>query len=211
MTPATLAAVGIDSAALQSMLYGDIDGYSLSSRGRERAGIHSENMTYGEVTPEVMASIMDAVHAKQGEAFYDLGAGTGKGVLYAAIMSDVAKAVGVELLPELHGASQLAHQRYKDLVLPKLPAEKKAQHVEFVCGDMLVVDFADADIVFTHCTCFSPVLMDGITAKFNQLKKGARVITVSKGISSPYYTATGSMTVQMAWGTATAYFYEKVM
>ncbi len=209
MTPAVLAQSGLDTAALQSMLYADVDGYALSSRGRERAGIHTENMTYGEVTPEVMATLMDAVKAKPGENFYDLGAGTGKGVLYSSLVSDLGRCVGIELLPELHEASKLAQQRYVEQVLPRLPASKQDQKIEMICGDMLQVDFSDADIIFTHCTCFSQPLMDAITQKFNQLKKGARVITVSKGLTSPLYAAVGSHTVQMAWGTATAYLYEK--
>ena len=69
---------------------------------------------------------------------------------------------------------------------------------------MLEVDFSDADIIFTHCTCFSPELMDGITARFNQLKAGARVITVSKGLTSPLFVPIATQTTQMAWGTATA-------
>lgn len=210
MTPAILAQAGLDTAALQSLLFGDIDGYSLSSRGRERAGVHTENMTYGEVTPEVMELLMTAANAKAGENFYDLGAGTGKGVLYSSLMSDLGRCVGIELLPELHEASKLAHSRYNEHLLPKLPASKQAQKVEMLCGDMLEIDFSDADIIFTHCTCFSAPLMDAITEKFNKLKKGARVITVSKGLTSPHYVATVTHTVQMAWGTATAYLYEKI-
>jgi hypothetical protein len=42
MTPAILAQSGLDTAALQSMLYGDIDGYALSSRGRERGELGYE-------------------------------------------------------------------------------------------------------------------------------------------------------------------------
>ncbi len=210
MTPASLVQAGLDSAALQNMLFADIDGYSLSSRGRERNTSHPDSMTYGETTPEVMDALMRAVDAKPGENFYDLGAGTGKGVLYAALTSDIGKAVGIELLDELHGASRLALDRYKAQVSPLLPAHKQSQHIDFMCGDMLKIDYSDADIVYTHCTCFAQPLMDGITDRFNQFKDGARIITISKGITSPCYEAMGSMTVDMAWGTATAYMYRKV-
>src|SRR5437867_2140564 len=100
MPSATLLRSGIDVATLQGMLYGDIDGYSLSSRGRERTGNHGENMTYGEVTPEVMDQLMTMAAAKPDETFYDLGAGTGKGVLYSALMSDLGRCTGIELLQE---------------------------------------------------------------------------------------------------------------
>ncbi len=209
MTPATLQQAGLDTQKVQQMLYGDIDGYSLSKRGREKVANFSENMTYGEVTPEVMEQLMTAVDAAPGEVFYDLGAGTGKAVIYAALMSDLQKSTGIELLEELHAASQLAASRYRDQVLPLLPDAKHQQSLAFVRGDMLATDFSDANIVFIHCTCFSMSLMDPLTEKFNQLKSGTRVITVSKGLHSPCYTPICTQECPMAWGSATAYCYVK--
>jgi len=73
------------------------------------------------------------------------------------------------------------------------------------------VDFGDADIVYTHCTCFSPVLMDAVTRRCERLKSGARVITVSKGLAeSPAFTLRTMQPCQMAWGCATLYFYDRV-
>ncbi len=194
---------------LQTLLYDGIDGYALSSAGRERYASYSENFTYGEVTPEVTANMLSAANAQPGEVFYDLGAGTGKGVLYAAFMSDLGKCVGIELIDELHGAAQNALARYNAEVRPVLPAHKQDQDIRFICGDMLAHDFSDGDIVFMHCTCFSPDLMQQITRLCEGLKAGSRVITVSKGLESPHFQLVLTQPCQMAWGSATLYYYQR--
>ena len=195
---------------LQDLLFSGVDGYSLSSRGRERASNYTENMTYGEITPDVTRQMLTAVGAKDGETFYDLGAGTGKGVIYAAFLFNLGKSVGVELLEELAGAAQQVLDKYNNEIRPQLPPEKHTQHIAIVNDDMLKHDFSDADIVYTHCTCFSPELMAGITQRCEQLKPGARVITVSKGMESPHLQYIGSEPCQMGWGCATLYFYKRV-
>ena len=75
---------------------------------------------------------------------------------------------------------------------------------------MLEQDFSDADIIYTHCTCFSSDLMSGLERKFENLKSGTRVITISKGLESPQFTLQCSKLVQMGWGSATLYYYSKI-
>lgn len=209
MTPQALVDAGLDTKKLMDVLYGDIDGYGLSNKGREHLGVAGEDFVYGEVTPEVVWDLLRSVRAEPGETFYDLGSGTGKGVLFASLLSDLGRSIGIELLPDLHDAAMSVCARYNDRILPYLP-EKHWQKMEYRCNDMLQEDFSDADIVFAHCTCWSPRLMDGVTAKCNQLRPGARVITVSKELHSPHYAGLGSMICQMAWGTATAYFWKRM-
>ncbi len=210
MTPQVLQDAGLTTAQVLDILYGDVDGYGLSTKGRERIQNYGEDFTYGEVTPEVMWNVMHAVGAQPGEVFYDLGSGTGKGVLFSGLLFDFAKCVGIEYLHELNESAKTAHARYQGYVLPLLPPEKSGQEMNFICGDMREQDISDADIVFTHCTCFSPALMDGMRAKLEGLKIGARVITVSRELGSPHYTYLGMIPVQMAWGAATAYLYQRM-
>lgn len=204
-----LTDAGIDLQHLQDLLYGDVDGYGLSTKGRDRVQNHGEDFTYGEVTPQVMWDMLTMAQAKPGEVFYDLGSGTGKGVLYAGLLFDFQKCTGIEYFAELNDAAKLAHSRYQGYVLPLLPPEKSGQELNFLEGDMRDHDISDADIVFTHCTCFSPDLMTVLTAKVDGLKSGARVITVSRELPSQQYTYQGMVPVQMAWGAATAYLYQR--
>ena len=209
MTPQALVDAGLELPQLLQILYGDVDGYGLSNQGRERAGVHMESMTYGEVTPDVMMELMQTANAQPGQVFYDLGSGTGKPALFASMLTDLGKCVGIELLPELNDAAQMVLQRYQDQILPYLP-QKHWQQIEYRCADMMEQDISDADIVFTHCTCFAPMLMDAIRAKCEQLKVGAIVITISKELGSPLFAHADTRVVQMAWGTATAYFWKKI-
>ena len=48
---------------------------------------------------------------------------------------------------------------------------------------MLLVDWSDADIIYTSSICFPDSLIDGIVAMIERLKKGSRVISLK---SLPY-------------------------
>ncbi len=196
---------------LLAALYGDVQGYALSSAGRSRIARESDPaFTYGEVTPEAIEFMMSQVQPKEGEVFYDLGAGTGKGVMFSAFLSPFAKAVGIELLDELWASANDTLAKYEQNVKPNLPLEKQMQKIEFRKGDIFVEDISDGDVVFSHCTCFDDELMAKLTKQCETLKSGARVITVTKGINSPLFTTLGTMPFRMAWGDATVCFYQKI-
>jgi SAM-dependent methyltransferase len=195
---------------VEDLVYRDFDGYGIAARARDEAGVAGENFTYGEVTPQTVYHMLTLANASEGETFYDLGCGTGKAVIYAAALTPVDKAVGVELLPGLHASAEEAKSRFDVHVRPQLPEHYQSHQVHFVNSDMLAHDFSDANIVFTHCTCFNPELMSGLTQRFEQLQPGSRVITVSKTIESPLYQCTHAETCQMGWGLATIYVQQHV-
>ena len=210
MTLADLQAAGHTSASVQSLLYDGIDGYALAAAGRERRANFGENFTYGDVTMGSMLQMLELTGAAAGETFYDLGAGTGKGVLYAALLSDFGRCVGIELVEELHGASAEALERYRARLLPALPERKRAQAIEMLLADLLETDFSDADVVFSHCTCFPEELMAKIAGRCERLKSGSRVVTVSKALpEAPHMTLSAVAPCQMAWGSASLYVYRR--
>lgn len=209
MTPQALLDAGLDLPQLLDILYGDVDGYGLSTKGRERIQNFGEDFTYGEVTPQVMWDMLHQARAEPGEVFYDLGAGTGKAVLFAGLLFDFARCTGIEYLQELCDSATTALARYQGYILPILPPEKCVPQMRFICADMREQDIADGDVIFAHCTCFSPALMEGLRDRVSPLKSGSRVITVSRELGHPDYVYQGMLPVQMAWGSATAYFYRK--
>jgi len=211
MTTATLEKAGLTTESILDLLYGDIDGYGLASRGRARGVYDGEDLTYGDITPECVYQMLTGVGAKDGDVFYDLGSGTGKGVLFASLLFPLSKSVGIELVTELHDGARAAHDRYLAHIHPVLPEEKQRQEIHLLNTDMRGVDISDGDIVYSHCTCFGPQLMDTITRKCEGLRSGAHVITVSKGLSETNeLTMIGMQPCQMAWGCATLYFYERL-
>ncbi len=91
------------------------------------------------------------------------------------------KCCGIELLPSLHDAALTVQERYVH-AWPRIAsdaggsedgseggsegsaaadpgAEERAQRTSFICGDFLIADWSDADVVFANSTCFDDALM----------------------------------------------------
>lgn len=69
----------------------------------------STTLTYGEVSSESFLQILNVVNPTQessSKTFVDLGSGSGKAVMIAALSSHLFKKVaGIEIVPSLHGSS----------------------------------------------------------------------------------------------------------
>ncbi len=197
----------MDLSFLEQTLYKDIDGYGLSSAGRLELGRADDPaLTYGEVTPASVLRMLTKVDAKPGETFYDLGSGTGKAVLYSAIIGGMGKAVGIELVRDLYEAAETVRERYNVEVRPQI---EMPSTIEFRHGDMFDHDLSDADIVFSHCTCFDDALMQRLAQKLEELRPGARVITVTKNVPSVAFETIGSELLSLGWGDATMYYQRR--
>lgn len=196
-------------SALQDALFSDVAGYSLSASGKAVIGREADPaLTYGECTPEAVEQILSVAGAQPGETFYDLGSGTGKMVVFAAFFMPLKKSVGVELIPELHEAAQMVGRRYIEEIQPKLPDGRRETRLEYRMGDIFEADLSDADIVASHCcTCFDDSLMQKLSDKLETCKPGTRIVTITRGFSSPAFEPTGVIPVQMGWGQATANAY----
>lgn len=205
------ATAPITAQTILDTLYGDVQGYALSSSGRSRIAREADPaFTYGEVTPEAIEYIVSQAQPKQGEVFYDLGSGTGKGVMFASFFGNFAKSIGIELLDELWSSANHTLSRFESELKPHLPVEKQFQEIEFRNGDIFTQDISDGDVVFSHCTCFDDELMAKLTRQCETLKSGSRVITVTKGLNSPEFIALGTTPFRMAWGDATICFYQRI-
>ena len=198
-------------STLHDTLFADVAGYSLSASGKAVIGREADPaLTYGECTPEAVEHILSITGAKPGEVFYDLGSGTGKMVVFAAFFIPFKKSVGVELLPELHEAAQMVGQRYKEEIQPKLKDDRRTTELEYRLGDIFDANLSDADIVVSHCcTCFDDTLMQKLSLKLEQCKSGARIVTITRGLSSPTFEPLGATSCQMGWGQATANCYRR--
>lgn len=210
MSPQALADAGIDLQELQSLLYGDCDGYGLANTGKERLGLFNEDFVYGEVSLPAVWDLLQAVGAKPGDVFYDLGCGTGKAVLFAGLLFEFAKCAGIEYLQELHDYAEHSLNRFHAYIEPLLPAGRPRPALSFIHGDLRDQDISDADIVFSHCTTWSDSLMDGVRDRAETLKPGAHIITVSRELPSQKCVYLGMVPVQMAWGAATGYLYQRM-
>lgn len=191
-------------------LYSGVDGYAISSKGRKQISYASKAHTYGEVTPEGFFKMLSDLGVRPSGIFYDLGSGTGKGVILASIFGNFSKTIGIEILKELHDTSKKILRLYEETVRPILGEGKKRQVLDFINADFLEYDFFDADFIFSHSTCFYDELMMALERKCINLKKGTKIMLVTKTFQSPFFRLIKSGEYPMTWGKATVNFYEKV-
>lgn len=189
-------------------LYEKVDGYAISSMARKKLSYFYQGHTYGEVLFDSFFQILREALPKPGEVFYDLGSGTGKALITAALCFDLSKAIGVEILEDLYKASKdAATNLHRE---PNL-SQKKAQQVEFIHSDFHDCDFSDADILFMNATTFQYELDTLMMRKLERLKKGTRVLTTDLPLDSYALSVSKVALYPFSWGLATVYFHEKII
>ena len=104
-------------------------------------------------------------HLKEGN-FYDLGSGSGKGVIAASLVYPFKKCIGIELLESLYKISE-EHKKIYDENIKKQFSEyselfagiDKPVPISFSWGDLLKETWNEPSIILANSTCFSPDLM----------------------------------------------------
>ena len=192
-----------------NLLFEGVNGYELSFESRNQLGFYDQGLTYGEIFFDTFYKMLEKTQPKEGEVFYDLGSGTGKAVFVAHLLFPFSKAVGIEILPTLYQASKTILEKYEKEVRPKILEKKNQQKIEFILGDFLKIDFSDADVVFANSTCFSQQMIDKLETSFLSLKKGARIITLTKKLTNKNFYLFDSLIYKQSWGEATVNFYLK--
>ncbi|GIW65612.1 MAG: methyltransferase [Candidatus Parcubacteria bacterium] len=186
-------------------IYKDIDGFSLSLSERSKRGINDKSFVYGEIIPEGFCEILEKAHADKYSIFYDLGSGTGKAVILAKLIFDVKKSIGIEYLESLIEASQLAYSRFKDIF-----NLKDENSIEFIKGDIFDNDFSDGDLVFVNSTCFNDEQLERIVNMSLELKKGSRLIILTKKINdNSNFEMINEGLYPFSWGSATVRIYQR--
>jgi len=82
-------------------LYANVDGVSLSKQDPARRDHESYEFVYGEINFYTLASILDFIKPQAEMTFYDLGSGTGRAVVTAALLYPFKKVYGIELFSSL--------------------------------------------------------------------------------------------------------------
>eukprot|EP00968_Pinguiococcus_pyrenoidosus_P013217 scaffold1197_cov228-Pinguiococcus_pyrenoidosus.AAC.3 len=199
----------------------DVDvGKKLAEKGKDRLSADQQGpaLVYGEIDFFSFATLLEKAQPAPGETFVDLGSGTGKAVVAAALLygHKFSRCAGIEIVPSLYEASLIATARYEeeDRKIAAFYAEERAE-LRWYCGDILdenQVDeqaglswTADGDVVFVNATCFPTELMDKVTAQAETLKQGARVITLTKALNSSEFELLERKQYAMSWGPATAF------
>lgn len=164
-------------------------------------------LTYGELdTMEPIWKLLHKVNTEfadqveiyssvRKQKFYDLGAGSGRPVVAAALslQQQIVKrkdgsvpytCIGVELLPGLFELSLQAHKEYQ-IIMAEDSANSTVCPLEFYLGsifDLSVCDWTDGDIVFVNSTCFDVSMLLKVYNIAEKLRVGAVMITLSRSL-----------------------------
>ncbi|WP_434388443.1 SAM-dependent methyltransferase [Melittangium boletus] len=190
-------------------LYQDVPGYDIARTEKERTGLKEAGTTYGEVVPGAFIEVLLEAEPKAGEVFFDLGSGTGKATILAALAFPFSRVVGIELLPGLGDAARGVLTRYDAEVRPTLPPEHQGQRIEFIDGDFLQQDLSAADVLFAHGTCYGPETMAALTQKLTEMKPGSRIVMAGQTLQSPDFAFVKMKVMRTDWGTALAAVYRR--
>jgi hypothetical protein len=194
-----------------NVLYSDVNGYALSNAARQKLNHYDKSHTYGEVSAESIYRILNEVKPKEGEIFYDLGSGTGKAVIMAALTYPFAKCKGVELLDDLHDGAVSVLKRYDTEIKAHMQDQLDQTEIEFIHANFFECDLRDANVIFVHSTCLDEYTMNKLEEKLAyELLPQTRVVTVTKTFQSDVFDLKKYQEYNMAWGKAIAFFYEKV-
>lgn len=151
------------------------------------------NLTYGEVWPTSIArDVLPRMALGPRDVVIDIGSGTAKILLQAALQTPCARARGVELSEQRHSVAAAALERLRAVGTPagppvdglspvlveRLQDAGKRCHVEM--GDCCETDMDDVTVAFINNVCFEPDLMQRITAKLAELPRLRRVVVLRK-------------------------------
>lgn len=190
-------------------LFKNLDGYAISADSRALHDRDNSDFTYGEVTPKSMQHIIGVLPKRTG-IFCDLGSGTGKAVLLAAMLGEFDRSIGVELLSGLHDAAVEVGKRFESEMKPRLSATAVPCALEFRNEDIFSTDFSGIDVFLAHCTtCFSDELMTKFTMKCADAKPGAIIACASRRLALDCFQELSVTPCEMGWGTATLYVYRR--
>ena len=161
--------------------------------------------TYGEIEVIHFTALLKIASPKRGGVFWDLGSGTGKALIAAALgRNEFSKICGVEELDNLYNTSV----KVIDNFCKKTKTDK--QKFLLVKGDMTKIDWSDADVIYISSICFPDELIKELEEKGKYLKKGTKIISLKNWNQTKMYNVIMNMEVKMTWGKNGVYVLEKL-
>jgi SAM-dependent methyltransferase len=202
----------MDRARIQDTfdrLYEKVEGYPLSHQERNRLATEDSSLIYGEVIPEGFLEVLAQTEPAAGETFYDLGSGTGRAVLLAAMAYPFARLVGIEFLQALHDAAEGVRARFEAEVRPTLTEAPPRQSITLRCGDFLEADLSDANVIFMQSNCFQPPLIKALVKKFEALPSGVRILALGQFLNAAHLVQVETGPCELGWGDSFFALYRR--
>lgn len=185
-------------------LFTTVDGFNLSRAAR--TGGDRIEYTYGEIDFSSFIALIALTKPDINTVFYDFGSGVGKAVFACAMVFNIRKSYGIELLTALHDTAIKQQLRLK-----KIPGySKKAKTIQFINDNFLQTDISNATLIFINATAFFGETWDALKTHLNHVKIGTIIITTSKKLPSEQFVVTYTTIILMSWGPVKAYISKKM-
>lgn len=183
--------------------YGLQNPFRLSAQATRQLGASYTDLTvYGETPWITLERMLKAVDFKPGEHFVELGAGTGRNLLWVAYYMQ-SPATGFELVPDFVS-------RFQELLtssrLPESFQPMQLQQQNWFEADF---DALAGDVFLLVGTCYDDLHRQKASACLRRLKPGQRVITVSYALPAQDFILLSSFTAPFSWGKGTVYVHER--
>jgi SAM-dependent methyltransferase len=185
---------------------------------KERDGLKKSQSTlvYGEITFTPFATALMKIRELYGGLrgpggkFYDIGSGTGKPVIAAALLHSWDSCTGIEILEGLHATSLELLAVWSSPEATALRPPSATARIDFIRADATTYPWQDADVWFANSTCFDDALMAQLAKTAEGCKVGSFAITFTKKIPSAQWQVLESELEVMSWGHATVHIHRKI-
>ncbi|KAH9110217.1 hypothetical protein AeMF1_014913 [Aphanomyces euteiches] len=170
----------------------------------------SASLLYGEVDFFGYASLLAKLNPQPGQIIYDLGHGTGRAVLAAALLYPQLHVVGIELVDSLYDVSCAALAEFHRRTLPS-QGKVTLHH-----GDLTQIDWwTKSSIVFVNATAFSTSLWSQVQTLASRMQPGTVFVSLTQtlpvgGDFKLLDEEATSWPVATSWGSEPAYMYTKI-
>ena len=186
-------------------------------RRREQS---SDNLMYGEIPLNSMMVIVDAVKSmgclQEKVLYYDLGSGSGRSTLAAAVCYPFHRCIGIEIMDELFQLSTEIESRYASYTRSGYSDISKG--IQFYKGSLLdksILNWSIGQFVFVNSTCFDQLLMEEISAYSYAMRPGSYIVTlttpiIEKDKAHPCFVIEQELRLEMSWGMADVFIHRRL-
>jgi SAM-dependent methyltransferase len=182
-----------DPRAVVRTLYREVDGFEIPRPDEKRVWASKGSPTYGEIMPTASLQLVRYLDLGREDVFYDLGAGVGKVVMMAALATDVARAVGVELSRSRVAKARRVLERAEDR------AVVVRDRVELRNEDILKTSLEDATVIYTCSTAFRLEFMLKIMTKVARLPRPVTFVSTQVLEPRRAFRHVETLRLDMSW------------
>jgi len=194
-------------------LFHNEEGTAIAIQNRTTRGLSAREFAYGEIQFNFFVDVLKSAKPRRGEKFVDLGSGMGKAVFAAHLYFQFGTCLGIEFLEDLHDEANKCARAFDNEVKGMFDEAKRAQRIAFENKNFMHAHWKDADVVFVSCTSFGDETMAGISKKCEQLKPGARIITLTRQLvqsDAKAFKEINRCHCITTFGPGTAFVYERI-